>query len=492
MKDGNDILEFIDLLSDDGDETLSALGESLAWHSRRGSLVFMSAEAEPFSKSGGLANVVYELPRELAAMGEDVCVITGYYRGGDEKALGKMRDAVKRYGVAYTGRNVRFKIMDHDYEVGVHYGEVEGIRYYLLDHFEFFDGLYWGVTSQEKLRRRVAFARACAEVICTFGLRPHFTFTNDAYAGLFNGIVKCDHVYYSNPNFQRTTLLHIVHNGGWQYFDSYHRFEAGFDLFSLFNLPQWRASEFLDPVEGDKINCMAAGIRMADRTITVSPSYARQIEYACDGLERILFNVIGISNAIGRDFKDRITERFDKSGFREMHYGPLMETIKGDAALKEKVSSRFPEILKGPEAVDRVHDPVRRTSLSRALNKMLLQIERGFTVDPDILIFSMIHRITEQKGFQLVLEASKGLFENLGYQAIIGGAIASGDRRGEEIAHGLYLLSQFYTKGVSVNFGFQEISIPLFSTDIFCMPSMNEPGGISQIEAFAAGRKVCQ
>lgn len=487
LKDGSEILSFINYLASHDDATLQSLGKSLQWHNERGALVFMSAEAEPFSKSGGLANVVYELPRELAAMGESVYVITGLYRNGDEKSVKKMFDTIKQYGVAYTGRNVRFKILNYDYEVGVHFGIVDGVGYYLLDHHEFFDGLYWGVTGQEKLRRRIAFARACAEVICTFGLRPHFTFTNDAYAGLFNGIVRCDHVYYSNPNFQRTTFLHIVHNGGWQYFDSYHRFESGFDLFSLFNLPQWRVSEFIDPVDGSKINCMASGIRMADRTITVSPSYAKQIEYACDGLERILFNVIGISNAIGKDFKTRITQRFEKSNFQEKYYPELLRIINSDPSLKEKITLRHPEILKGPDTVDAINDPLRRISAMRALNKMLIQIERGFTVDPDILLFSMIHRITEQKGFQLVLEASEGIFRHLGYQAIIGGAVSSGDRRGEEIAHGLYLLSQYYPKSVSVSFGFQDISIPLFSSDIFCMPSMSEPGGISQLEAFATG-----
>jgi starch synthase len=486
-RDGNYILDFIEGLKKEGDDTLRSLGGSLAWHNERGSMVFMSAEAEPFSKSGGLANVVYELPRELARMGEDVCVITGYFRGGDDKAVGKMADAVKAHKIKYSGRSVRFKILGNDYEVGVHHGVVEGINYYLLDHFEFFDGLYWGITSEEKLRRRIAFARACAEVICTFGLKPHFTFTNDAYAGIFNGIVRGDHVYSSNPNFQRTTFLHIVHNGGWQYFDSYHRFERGFDLFSLFNLPQWRAGEFADPVHGDRLNCMAAGIRMASRTITVSPSYARQIEYACDGLERILNNVIGISNAIGLDFHKRVRGRFEKSGFYKNQYGALMDIVGGDSALRDKIRTRFAEILKGPDAVMKIADPVRRTSVERALNKMLLQVERGFDVDPDRLIFSMIHRITEQKGFQLVLEASQGLFGHLGYQAIIGGAVASGDRRGEELAHGLYLLSQSYPKSVSVSFGFQEISIPLFSSDVFCMPSMSEPGGISQLEAFATG-----
>lgn len=481
------VLAYIEKLGSNSDSRLKNLGESLKYSNQGDPVIFMAAEADPFSKSGGLANVVYELPRELVKLGEEVYVITGFYQNGDEKSMEKMKNAIKKYGAKYTGINVNFKIMNIDYSVGVHRAEVEGVTYFLLDHSEFFDGLYWGYTAEEKLRRRIAFARACAEVIVCFGLRPLFTFTNDAYAGLFNGIVRSDPVYASNPNFKRTTFLHIIHNGGWQYFDSYHRHERGFDLFALFNLPSWRALDFCDPVHQEKLNCMATGVRFADRVITVSPTYAAQIEYACDGLERILSGVIGISNALGKDFKERIYSSFDRSGFIKENYPRLLQAIKQDHKLNEKISTRYPEILKGIDALDGITDTVRRGALWRLRNKLMLQLQKNLRIDPDTILISMIHRITEQKGFDLLLGSSEGIFKNLGCQAIIGGSISSGDNRGEEIAHGLYLLSQYYKDKVSVSFGFQEISIPLLSSDLFLMPSLNEPGGISQLEAFAAG-----
>ncbi|MBN1500085.1 MAG: glycogen/starch synthase [Spirochaetes bacterium] len=487
LADGNVIFDFSEKLAASSDLKLNEIGKFLIENNRGGSLIFMSSEADPFSKSGGLANVVYELPRELVKAGEKVFVITGYYRCGDSKAVSKMNNASKKYNCRYTGRNVRFKIMDQDYEVGVHFAEVEGIGYYLLDHHELFDGLYWGVTSEEKLRRRIGFARACAEVICTFGLMPLFTFTNDAFAGLFNGIVRSDHTYYSNPNFERTTYLHIVHNGGWQYFDAYNRYEKGFDLFRLFNLPEWKAGDFCDPVFWDRINSMAAGIRFADRAITVSPSYAKQIEYQSDGLEHILKNVIGISNAIGKDLRQRIQAKFDQSGFVENNYKPLITYLNKMKPLKEKISKRYPEIMKSPEDVYSIKDDRKRAITTRVMNKMMLQLERGLDVDPDRVLFTMIHRITEQKGFGLLLDASEGIFKQLNFQGIIGGAIASGDKTGEEQAHGLWLLSQYYNKSANVGIGFQDVAVPLLSSDIFCMPSMNEPGGISQLEAFACG-----
>ena len=315
-------------------------------------------------------------------------------------------------------KNVKFKIMDWDYEVGVHYADVEGIKYYLLDHAEFFNGLYWGITSEEKLRRRIAFARSCAEVILTFGIDARYTFTNDAFPGLFNGIIRCDHYYDSNPVFRNCTFIHIIHNGGWQYFDSYHRFEKGFDLFNLFNLPSWRAGDFSDPVNGDRLNCMAAGIRFARKNITVSPSYAKQVEIACDGLEHILFNVGGISNAIGSDFRQKTEQSMRNSGFIEHMYPVLLQKLEYDTGLKLKIEKRYPEILRGNSFIDSMNDSPRKQIVARMRNKLLIQLDRNLLVDPDIILAVMIHRISEQKGFQLLLESSEGIFRNLDFQII--------------------------------------------------------------------------
>jgi starch synthase len=484
---GETLLEFMDRMSVHEKEELRELGQYLKENNRRGPLVFLSAEAEPFSKSGGLANVVYELPRELVEMGEEVYVITPKYHSGDKKLVQKMSNALQKYRITYTGVNVRFKILDTEYEVGVHSGIVDGMKYYLLDHHEFFDGLYWGYTAEEKLRRRIAFSRACAELIRTFDLKPLFIFTNDAFAGIFNGIVRADPFYASSKNFHSTSFLHILHNVGWQYFDSYYRYEKEFDHFRFFNLPDWHAHEFCDPNDLNKINCMAAGIRFADRIFTVSPSYANQVQIASDGLESILHNVIGINNAIGRDFYRRVLERFEGSGFIETNFPKFLRILKKNAGLRKKIEERYPELLEGPHFPASIKDEDRRDIFLRMRNKLLLQVQQGFEINPDKIVFAMIHRIAEQKGYQLLLEASEGIFKNLGYQGIIGGSPATGDQRGEELARGLLSLQDYYPKNVRVNIGFQDVAIPLLSCDVFLMPSMYEPGGISQLEAFVCG-----
>ncbi len=484
------LIEYIILLCGERSKDMKTIGEYLRSGNERGAVVFLSAEAEPFSKSGGLANVVFELPRELARLGEQVYVITPLYRYGDQTLVQKMQNAMKRYRIRYTGTNVRFFIQDGEYEVGIHRGDVEGIHFILLDHHEFFDGLYWGYTAEEKLRRRVAFARASTEAIRMLELKPLFTFTNDAYTGLFNGVIRADPFYVSNINYEKTSFFHVMHNVGWQYFDSYDLYENGFNLFRLFNLPEDYESDFCDPVHRDRINCMAAGVRFSDHVITVSPSYAKQIKIASDGLEHILHDVTGISNAVAVDFERRLKQRFRELHFVESSYPLLMDRLKKISSIKEIIQTRYPEILQGPHAPENIRDRTRREIVTHMRNKLLLQAVRDLDIDPDRILFAMIHRITEQKGFQLLLEASEGIFKTLCYQGIIGGSVASGDRRAEEIARGLVQLQSYYPKDVSVNLGFQDVSIPLLSCDVFLMPSLYEPGGIVQLEALLSGCPV--
>ena len=450
-------------------------------------VVFVSAEAEPFSKSGGLANVTFELPRELARLGESMYVITPLYRNGEARAVAKMGDAVTRFDVTYTGVTVHFQLGDEDFEVGVHRGEVEGVTYFLLDHHDLFDGLYWGYRSNERIRRRLALGRAAAEVMVRFGIHPQVVATNDAAASLVSGIVRGDPHYAGGATFADTSFVHIIHNGGWQYFDCYDRYEAGADLFGLFNLPVELASRFTDPRDDALFNLMAAGIRFADQVFTVSPTYARQIEHNCDGLEALLHDVVGINNGIGKDFRRGVTHRLARSRLEQRHAPRLQERIDGDRELRDKLERRFPELLAAGGKPASFRSAARRDEVLRMRTKLIAQLEYGLTVDPDQVLYVMIHRVSDQKGFQILLDASQAIFRDLGVQAILGGPIAPNDQRAEQLAAEMRALMEYYPGSVATRIGYQEISLPLLAADAFLMPSEFEPGGISQLEAMSCG-----
>ncbi|MBN1685911.1 MAG: glycogen/starch synthase, partial [Spirochaetales bacterium] len=481
-----DLERVVRLMTGSGSAPISELGEFLAKWNRKGTVVFLTAEADPFSKSGGLASVMADLPRELAGKGEEAIVITPKYRQGSRKAVAKMQAALQAYKVTYTGRNISFYLDGILYEVGVHTALVANTRYYLLDHHEFFDGLYWGYTAEDKIRRRVAFARACCELLVTFDVKPLFVITNDAFTGLFGPIMRHDPRYMSHPAFERTKLIHLIHNGGWEYFDAFYRFERGRDFCSILGLPGGNEWLVTDPHRDDRINCMASGIRNADRVFTVSPSYARQIQERCDGLEGILHDVVGINNALNRDYRAQARKKAQED-FVENQYAALAEMMKNNEALTDTIKRRFPQIIEGPKAVRRIANERRRAVVERMMYKLMLQVSEGLEVDPDKVLCVMIHRVSEQKGFQLLLEASEGVFKLLGFQAILGGAPAPGDTRGEELARGLSALGGYYPGKVSVHVDFLDVRVPLIGGDVFLMPSLNEPGGISQLEALACG-----
>ena len=481
------ILEYIDTLRNENDVSLAGIGSILHEHNRRGSCIFISAEAEPFSKSGGLANVVYELPRELARVGEDVHVITPRYRQGSDYSVKKMLSACDTYRVLYTGRNVSFYIEGSRYDVGIHVCTVDGVTYYLLDHYEFFDGLYWGYTSEERLRKRIALARSSAELILQLDLKPSFVFTNDAFAGVFNGIVRTDPYYAQHPDLKRASLFHVIHNGGWQYFDSYRRYEGEKDLFALFNVDSRHVGGFTDPEHEENINCMATGIRFADKSITVSPTYAQQLKIASDGLERVVGDVVGISNAIGSDFSAHAVQHLHDSGVVEPLFADLVELLSSNKKLSGRLEERYPEILQGPWACDKVKSKKKREILQRVRNKLLLQVEYGLDVDPDKKLAVMVHRVADQKGYQLLLEASEGIVTTLDYQLIAGGPVIGGDQQSEALGHGLKNLGAIFPGRVSARLGFLDVRMLLLGADVFLMPSRHEPGGISQMEALACG-----
>lgn len=477
-------------LRNSDNDSVRTLGDSLAGENARGPFVFITAEADPFSKAGGLANVTYELPRQLAANGEEVYVITPRYRHGSDQAILRMERAIERYDAQYTGKNVEFYIESDRYEVGVHSATVGKVTYFLLDHHEFFDGLYWGFTAEEHMRRRVAIARAAAETILTFAIQPLFIFTNDAYTGLFHGIIRSDTYYGSNNSFDRTAFFHIIHNGGWQYFDAYDRYQEGKDLLTLLNISLNDAQNFCDPVYPSRINCMAAAIRFSDKCMTVSPSYADQLRVAGDGLENILTDIVGINNALATDFVERAEGVFSDAVVTERLYAEVLTAVRSDTILETKLRERYPELLEDDFAIDTIASDERREIVVRMRNKLVTQAQYGLSIDPDAPLLTMLHRVADQKGFQLLLEASEGLFGNLGAQLIAGGPVAWDDEQARALADGLQQLGNWYPGSASIHLGFHDVRMPLLASDAFLMPSRHEPGGISQLEALVCGCPV--
>ena len=79
--------------------------------------------------------------------------------------------------------------------------------------------------------------------------------------------------------------------------------------------------------------------------VTVSPSYAEQIQRAADGMEHLLHNVAGINNGVGSDFRARALARLKEEDFVRKNTSALYATISKDTVLQQQLRENFPELL---------------------------------------------------------------------------------------------------------------------------------------------------
>ena len=245
--------------------------------------------------------------------------------------------------------------------------------------------------------------------------------------------------YCNNPVFENTKSLLTIHNMAYQ------------GVFSKKEYVKIKLKEELFGVNGfeffGQINLLKAGILYADVLTTVSPQYAKEIqakEFGC-GLDGVIRSrkteVVGILNGIDGTIWNPQTD-----ALLEYRYGPA------DAmAIKPK-------------------------------NKTYLQQRLDLPVRPDVPLLGFVARLTHQKGIDLLLEAIDDLVD-LDLQIIIQGV-------GESKYHAiLNTIDMRYPKDVAVCLAFDEkIAHQIYvGCDLFLMPSLFEPCGLSQMISLRYG-----
>jgi len=92
-------------------------------------VLFASAEAAPFFKTGGLGDVAYALPKELAKQGVDIRVVLPYYTQTPQQYKDQIQE-IAHFRFQLGGRNVY---------CGIKYLEMDGVKYYFIDNLAYFD-----------------------------------------------------------------------------------------------------------------------------------------------------------------------------------------------------------------------------------------------------------------------------------------------------------------------------------------------------------------
>ena len=394
-------------------------------------ICFLSSEIYPFSKTGGLGDVMGILPLTLAKMGFRVCVITPLY-GRISTARYKLRLVYEDISVGYPWPEIKADIYWADYH---------GMPVYFIDRGEYFDRRHYYCTHKgdyfDNCERFIFFCRASLSLIKKFGRPPRIVHAHDWHSAL-----AVAYIYFwrqNDPFWSRTSTVFTIHNLAFQ-----GRFSSR--LFWDCGLPYeaWN----MDGVEFyNSFNLLKSGIAYADLITTVSPTYAQEIltpEFGC-GLEGLLQKrrnaLSGILN--GADYSVWHPE---KDTFLDVKYS--WQDLEGKKQCKMEL-----------------------------LQYLGL---RDDTLDRPLLAF--IGRLRRQKGIDLLLDIIPELVERNVEVEVLG----DGNPFFETW---LMDLVEKYPGNVSGIVGYTEDMAHklLAGADIFLMPSRYEPCGLTQMYSLRYG-----
>lgn len=385
----------------------------------------VASEVFPLVKTGGLADVVGALPGALAKHGIAVRTLVPGYRA----VLAALKQAETVHSFAdLMGGPARIRA-----------GTAAGLAILCLDAPHLFDrdgGPYNAPGGEDWLDNPQRFAALCqaGAVIAqgaVAGWQPDIVHAHDWQAGLLPAYLR----YGGQAHPPSVMTVHNLAFQGW----------CPADLLPVLGLPP--ESFTVDGVEYfGGIGTLKAGLLMADRITTVSPTYATEITRpesgaGLDGLLRTRAGVLrGITNGI--------------------------DTVVWNPA-KDRM---LPFAYAGPNA--------RR----RGRNKAVLQDVFGLDVAPGALLYAVVSRLTAQKGIDLVLGALPRLLEDGAQLAVLG--------TGEpELEAGLRDAATRNPGRVAVRLGYDEGVAHLVQAgcDALLVPSRFEPCGLTQLCALRYG-----
>ena len=383
-------------------------------------ILFVASEARPFIATGGLADVIGSLPQALAKdPSYDIRVVLPLYSDIKPEFRRKM---------SFLG-NIFVQLAWRNQYCGVFTCTEGNVTYYFIDNEQYFkrSGCYGYFDDGERF---AFFSRAVMDILPFIDFYPDVLHCHDWQTALAAIYLKT--IYCQRPEYQFIRALFTIHNIEYQGKYSLDILE---DLFGID-----KSNTYLLEYNGC-INLMKGAIECAEKFSTVSPTYANEIKTAqyAHGLQDIIQRnadkLTGILNGIDVD-----------------SYNPTMDT-----ALFAPFS---------PEDLD--NKQVCKTELQKML---------GLPVK-DVPMIAMITRLVSHKGLELV----KTVAEDLLHEDVQFVLLGTGDTTYENYFRDL---GRRYEGKASINIAFNgDLSRKIYSgADIFLMPSVSEPCGLSQMIA---------
>lgn len=390
-------------------------------------ILMVAAEGLPFIKSGGLADVIGSLPNELAKKGHEVRVIMPLY----------LKIAQKFHHEFTLEAQFSVSIAYHEVPVNIWSTMRKDVKFYFVEHKGYFEReeMYGHIDDGERF---AYFQKAVIEMCNQLNYFPEIMHCHDWHTGMIPAMCKEGHSF--DERYRNIRFVYTIHNLAYQG-------NFGVEMLDSCLGLDYRIYDNGNVRYDGGISFMKSGILYADKVTTVSPTYSQEIltpQYG-EHLEMVLnirkYDLWGITNGIDIEYWDP----------------------KND-----------PEI---PYHYNKVN-----VKKAKALNKEALQKELGLTVDQNVLLIGVVSRLTWQKGFYLMMEKLSEICAMPIQLAVLGSGEASIEEKMAQLEAGNKGKIAFY-KGYNDSLAHRIYG----ACDLFLMPSLFEPCGISQLISMRYG-----
>ena len=390
-------------------------------------ILFVASEGLPFSKTGGLADVVEALPKALVARGHEVAVVLPRYRGtpGGTNVIPSL--------TVPMGNRLRFPAI-------VDGTMLNGVRYFFVDDPAYFDrdGLYGNSAGDfaDNAERYSEFCRAAIEIAKHVWPTDVFH-CHDWQTALLSVLLRT--VYGDDPVVKDLPVVFTIHNMG--YHGLFRR-----EVMARVGIPELLFNPGALEFYGD-VNLLKGGLVYSDYLTTVSPSYAKEIQtpefgYGLDGVIRSRGGrVVGVLNGV-----DYTAWNPARDSFIAMKYSA--KDLAGKQACKQDLLNAFGLVNDNPHRA----------------------------------VLGIVSRFADQKGFDLIADRAHEML----HEDVLLVVLGTGDKRYEELFRAL---ANAYPGRVGFKFAYDNALAHKVEAgaDIFLMPSRYEPCGLNQIYSLKYG-----
>lgn len=398
---------------------------------KRMKILMVAPEVAPYVKVGGLADVVGALSKALDFRGHDVRIV-----------LPKYTSLRNIDGATADDRPLIVHLGGHEAYGRIWNCELPGssVKAYLIEHNHYFGGpdVYVGPSGDERDNgpRFTFLSRAAIDLCSHLNWFPDVVHCHDWPTGLTPVYLNTTEADKPMGKAASVMTLHNMQHQGW--------FPRQLVDFAGLPMSVFRP----DGLESmGEMNMLKGGIYHSTKITTVSPTYAREIqshEGGC-GLHSLLrfraADLIGVIN-----------------GVDESEWNPSTDTL-----LPQNYS---------------IHD-----MSGKAVCKAALQKAYDLEVNPSIPLFTVVSRLVDQKGLDLLAAIGDRLMADMQIQVAV---LGTGD---PSLEASFRELAGRHPRRFAAYLGFDNklAHLTAAGADFLLMPSRFEPCGLSQMYAMIYG-----